>query len=149
MLTLLPALALFVQYGMFTASMDYWINNWHVPLAILAYGVVLCSVLSILLTALSAYLQRTAPIAITWSSLFVLLTTLARQLRESTGNDAWNLIDPWRDMRYVGQLAFGTAFESPELLNRSLSAAALLFTLCTLALVALVHRVRAVETVRG
>jgi hypothetical protein len=70
-------------------------------------------------------------------------------LRISTENELWNLIDPWRDMRYVGQLAFGAAFESTELLNRSLLAAAQLVTLCALALTALVHRVRAVETVRG
>jgi ABC-2 type transport system permease protein len=148
LLTLLPALILFVEYGLFTSSFDYWRANWRVPLAILVYGLVLCSVLSIFLVTLSAYLQRTAPIAIAWSSLFVMLATVARQLRVSTDNPYWNLLDPWRNIRAVGRLLFGSDRGDPEAQRLALWAAVILITLCGLLLVALVRRVRAVEIVR-
>ncbi len=58
----------------------------------------------------------------------------------------WNLIDPWRDMRYVGRLCFGTFSNETD---RELAWYALwiLSAVCTVALVALVHRVRAVDIV--
>ena len=126
LLTLLPALVLFIEYGLFTSSFEYWRENWQVPLAILVYGLVLCSVLSIFLVTLSAYLQRTAPIAIAWSSLFVMLATVARQLRMSTGNAYWGLLDPWRDIRVVGRLVFGADRGDPDAQRLALWAAAIL-----------------------
>jgi hypothetical protein len=148
-LTVLPALALFVEFGMFTSSVEYWTSNWRVPVAIVIYGGVLCAVLSTLLVALSAHLQRTAPIAITWSSLFMMLATVARHLRRSTDEEAWNLIDPWRAMRYVGQLAFGPQFDSERSHRLALAALALLVVVCGLALLSLARRVRAVDVIRG
>ena len=148
LLTLLPALVLFIEYGLFTSSFGYWRENWRVPMAILVYGLVLCSVLSIFLVTLSAYLQRTAPIAIAWSSLFVMLATISRQLRISTGNRYWSLLDPWRDIRAVGRLIFGSDQGHPDDQRLALWAAAILILLCGLLLIALVRRVRAVEVVR-
>jgi hypothetical protein len=145
-ITVLPALLLFLEYGAFTASIEYWIDNWRVPLAILSYGAVLCAVNSILLVTLSAYLQRLAPIAIAWSSLFVMLGRLSAYLHEATEADAWRLLDPWRDMRLVGRLCGGT-FDSDS--DRALAWWALLIltTTCSLALAALFRRVRAVDIV--
>lgn len=144
LLTIVPALLLFIEYGMFTASLDYWIDNWRIPLSILGYGAILCAVMSICIVTLSAYLQRMAPIAITWASLFVLLDVLANLLNDRT--QYWNLIDPWRDMRYVGRLCFGT-FKND--MDRELAwyALGILSAVCVVALAALVHRVRAVDIV--
>jgi ABC-type transport system involved in multi-copper enzyme maturation permease subunit len=144
LLTILPALLLFFEYGMFTGSLDYWTRNWQIPISVLGYGAVTCGVMSIGIVTLSAYLQRMAPIAITWASLFVLLSRLAELLNDRT--PYWNLIDPWRDMRYVGRLCFGTFSNETD---RELAWYALwiLSGVCTVALAALVHRVRAVDIV--
>jgi ABC-type transport system involved in multi-copper enzyme maturation permease subunit len=145
-LTVLPALLLFFEYGMFTASFDYWIDNWRVPVSVLAFGAVICVVNSILLVTISAYLQRIVPITITWASLFLLLGRLAGYLHRETESPYWRLLDPWRDMRAVGRLCFGTFRDNME---RELAwwSLAILSTLCTVALVALVHRVRAVDVI--
>lgn len=144
LLTTVPAFLLFVEYGMFTSSFDYWLTQWRIPLGLLFYGGVLSTVLSILLVTLSAYLQRMAPIAITWASLFVLLRILPGQMPRTS--IYWKLIDPWRDMHYVGRLAFDQ-FRSDEERQFAYWAAGSLALVCVLALTALVRRVRAVDVV--
>lgn len=172
-LTTLPALALFFEYGMFTSSTAYWFENWQIPMSVIAYGLVMSAVLSVLLVTLSAYLQKMAPIAITWSSLFVMLSTMAGQLsRRSIGKQDqwfdpkyWELIDPWRCIRYVGKLCFYAGnrlvgaftdedpggyygiFVNDQQFVRAQVALVILVVVCTVALVALVRRVRAVEIV--
>lgn len=146
LLTTVPALLLFVEYGMFTPSVGYWRENWGVAVSVLAYGAVLCAVLSILIVTLSAYLQRVAPIAITWSSLFVLLIRLASYLQDATDNNYWYLLDPWRDMRLVGKLCFGVFLEREEY-DIAVWAAVILACVCAVCLVLLVRRVRAVDIV--
>lgn len=146
LLTTLPALLLFVEFGLFTGSAAYWVDHWHIALSVVVYGLVLCVVLSIMLVTLSAYLQRIAPIVITWSSLFLLLQRLASHLFKETRQPAWKLLDPWHDIHEVGQLCFraGTA----ETRHLALWSLAILSTVCIVCLVALVHRVRAVEIVQ-
>jgi ABC-2 type transport system permease protein len=145
-LTVVPALLLFVEYGMFTASAAYWVDNWRIAVSVLAFGAVICVVNSILLVTISAYLQRIVPITITWASLFLLLGRLGDYLYRETKDAHWQLLDPWRDMRLVGRLCFGTFVRE---IDSELAwwALAILVTLCTAALFALVHRVRAVDVV--
>jgi ABC-2 type transport system permease protein len=146
LLTVLPALMLFIEYGMFTASTQYWIDNWQIPVSVLAFGLVLCVVNSILLVTLSAYLQRVVPITITWATIFILLGVLAGYLRRATGNETWRLLDPWWDMRIVGRLCFGS-FRTQTEEDLAWKAFGLLALVCSVALAALVHRVRAVDIV--
>ncbi|MBL9125695.1 MAG: hypothetical protein JNG90_18795 [Planctomycetaceae bacterium] len=164
LLTTVPALLLFLEYGMFTSSLDYWRDNWQTPVAVIAYGLVMSTVLSVLLVTLSAYLQKMAPIAITWSSLFVMLSTMSGQLSRRAADRNWHLLDPWRDIRYVGKLCFYAGkrlagevsqganayygiFANDDEFRRSLWALLILVSVCTVAIVALVRRVRAVEIV--
>jgi ABC-2 type transport system permease protein len=144
LLTTVPALLLFLEYGMFTSSFDYWLANWRIPLGIVFYGAVLSVVLSILLVCISSYLQRMAPIAITWASLFVLLRALRILMKEKS--IYWGLMDLWRDMHFVGRLAFDQ-FRNNDERHFAYWAAGLLTAICAIALVALVRRVRAVEIV--
>lgn len=144
LLTVVPALLLFMEYGMFTTSLEYWRANWRVVPAILGYGAVLGGVLALWLAAVSAYLQKLAPIAVVWSSLFVLLGRLGFILRESTGVREWTLLDPWKDLRLAGRLFFGE-FRTRGDAQLSTSAAWLLAGLSGVALLALLRRVRAVE----
>ena len=144
LLTTVPALLLFIEYGMFTSSFDYWREQWRVPLAVVCYGAVLATVLSVLLVTLSAYLERMAPIAITWSSLFVLLSAIRRLLRDQ--GIYWGLIDPWRQMHFVGRLAFDQ-FRNDEERQFAWCALAMLSLIVGVSLVALFRRVRPVDVV--
>lgn len=146
LMTVLPALLLFLEYGMFTSSFDYWIDHWRIPVSVLAFGMVICVVNSILLVTVSAYLQRIVPITIAWASLFLLLGRLGGYLYRETQVDYWRLLDPWRDMRLVGRLCFGSFRDD---VDRELAwwALGILGTLCAAALAALVYRVRAVDVV--
>lgn len=146
LMTAVPALLLFLEYGMFTGSLDYWRDNWQVAASVIGYTAVMCVVLSLWLTALSAYLQRAAPIAITWASLFVLLRAVATQMSRSTGDKNWELLDPWRDIRFVGKLLFGLA-ENRQELDLGWWAAIILAATCAISLLALARKVRAVEII--
>lgn len=143
-LTTLPALLLFIEFGTFTASTDYWRENWRIPLSVLAFGFIMCAVLSILLVTISAYLQSVAPIAITWSSLFVMLGSMSRYLR--TSSPYWELINPWRDIRLVGKMCFDTFRDDTER-DMAMWALLILVSVCTISLFALARRVRAIEIV--
>jgi ABC-2 type transport system permease protein len=145
-LTIVPALLLFLEYGMFTSSTDYWIDHWQIVVSVLAFGLVICLVNSILLVTISAYLQRIVPITIAWATLFLLLGRLGDYLFRETRDEAWRLLDPWRDMRLVGQLCFGS-FRREIDAELAWWALAILSSLCAVALAALVHRVRAVDIV--
>jgi ABC-2 type transport system permease protein len=145
LITVVPALVLFVEYGMFTSSYDYWLSNGKIVLGILGYGAVMALTLSIMLVTLAAYLERMAPIAIAWSSLFVMLGLMSDLLAESTGNRSWVLLNLWRDIRYVGLLWF-QGFEGKDG-NLRWGALWILVGVCSFCLAALVRRVRAVEVV--
>ena len=147
LLTTVPALLLFVEFGLFTGSIDYWLHDWRSLLAVLVYGLVLCTTLSITLVTLSAYLQRMAPIAITWCSLFVLLRRLASYLAAETGQQAWMLLDPWFDIHEAGRLCFASQASDAQ---RELCwwALGILAAVCIGCLAALVHRVRAIDIVQ-
>lgn len=146
LLTVVPALVLFIEFGLFTTSFDYWLQNWRIVPALLGYGLVLGGVLAIWITALSAYLQRLAPIAVTWTSLFVLCGRLAWSLRDSTGDRRWLLLDPWRDLRLAGRLFFGVFNDGTDR-QLSVRAAQILAVVTVIAIAALIRRVRAVEVV--
>ena len=145
-LTVIPALALFVEYGSFTSGWSYWLENWKLPLTAISYGVVLCLVNSVWLVSLSAYLQRAAPIAITWSSLLIMPGRLGEFLWKATDNEYWRLLDSWRDMRLMGLLLFGKFRKE---FDRELAwwAVALIGGMTLIALLALVRRVRAVDII--
>lgn len=145
-LTVLPALALFIEYGSFTSGWTYWLDNWRIPLAVLAYGTVLCLVNSIWLVSLSSYLQKAAPIAITWSSLLLMPGRLGEFLWKASNNEYWRLLDPWRNMRLIQQLFFGR-FRRPPDETYAWWALWLMSVITLLAFVALIRRVRAVEIV--
>jgi ABC-2 type transport system permease protein len=146
LLTVVPALILFLEYGLFEANLNYYFDNWRIVPSVLGYGLVLCTVLSILLVTVSAHLQRTAPIAIAWVGAFLLLGVLSELLRNVFDDRYWRLLNLWRDMRMVGRLCFDR-IDDPTDLRMAWYALAILSTLCVVSLIALVHRVRAVDVV--
>jgi ABC-type transport system involved in multi-copper enzyme maturation permease subunit len=144
--TTLPALILFLEYGMFTSSFDYWYEHWSVLISVLVYGGLLASVLSLLLVTTSAYLRRMGPIAIAWCSLFVVLNRLALLMEEATGLYPWRLIDPWYDLHQTARLVFGLGSHGERVV--AAQATGILAVACAVSLAALVRRVRAVEIVQ-
>jgi hypothetical protein len=86
------------------------------------------------------------PITITWATIFLLLGSLSGYLRRATENEYWRLMDPWWDMRIVGRMIFGS-FRTDIEGELAVWATLLLIGVCSVALLALVHRVRAVDIV--
>ncbi len=146
LITIVPALALFVEYGLFTSSYEYWLKNSQIVLGILGYGLVMALSLSIMLVTVAAYLERMAPIAIVWSSLFVMLGGMSNLLVDSTGNRYWTLLNPWKDIRLAGRLWFSGFRAGPEG-DLGWWSLGLLLVVCGGLLWALFRRVRAVGIV--
>ncbi len=145
-LTVLPALVLYVQYGLYSSNLDYWLEYWWIPCTIVGYGLFVCLVLGLSVMALSVYLRRTVPIAITCFSTFVLLDEIGSQLQRATRVEHWRLLSLWRDVRYAARYCFDPYF-MPD--DRALGgwALAILAGVCLLCLAVLYRRVQAVEVV--
>lgn len=145
-LTLLPALVLFVQYGMFHDTFEYWIQYAWILRMILGYGLFLCLVLGLVVMTMSVFLRRTVPIAITCLSTFLLLHWLGSLLTKQIQNEHWRLLSLWRDIRYAARFCFD-AYPRPD--DRTLGpwALAILAATCLTCIVLLHRRVQAVEVI--
>ncbi|MDZ4688584.1 MAG: hypothetical protein SH850_26220 [Planctomycetaceae bacterium] len=145
-ITTVPTLILYVEYGVLSNSFAYITENWRILVGILGYGAVLAAVQSVMLFAVAAWVPRTVPLVMTWLGLFVLLSVLAHMLEDIRDNRHGLLLALWEDMHRLGQWCFGAL---PE--NRPPAAwecAAVLGVVCVLGLLLIVRRVRAVEVVR-
>lgn len=145
LVTTLPALVLYVEYGTFSNSLDYFFENPRIAGGILGYGAVLAIVQSLMVFAIAAWVPRTVPLVMTWLGVFVLLKGLAEAMRSIDGNRMWLLLGFWDDMHRVGRWCFGSLKESrPPTLVQCL---VVLGSLCVVSLLLILRRVRAVEVV--
>lgn len=113
--TTLPALILFVEYGLLTDSTTYFTENLGILRGILGYGLALALTLSLLLFALTSWLQKTVPLVMAWACVFILLPALALLLREVYDDRNWQLLMLWRDLRLIGTWCFGGIDSGNEL----------------------------------
>jgi ABC-2 type transport system permease protein len=169
LMTTLPAMVLFVQYG-FLDSWGYFvrggqtfgtlsIGSVRIPLqgpnplffGILGYGALLTVCLSIMLLATSCWLRKTVPLIMVWTTVFFFFRLVAVALVDGLQYNArWRLLDLWNDMTLVGGTCLGLgneSFRSP----RQPGAAEALFVLsavCVACLIYLSRQIRAVEVVR-
>jgi ABC-type transport system involved in multi-copper enzyme maturation permease subunit len=150
LMTTLPALVLFVQYGLLE-SWDYFADNWQLAAGILGYGLVITVSLSLLLVATASWLRRTVPLVMTWTTVFVFLRLLSRAMVEELHYDArWRLLDLWNSALLVGNYLLsvvpraGHSPPEPEWYEGAL----VLGGVCALCLTYLTLRIRAVEIVR-
>jgi ABC-type transport system involved in multi-copper enzyme maturation permease subunit len=148
LMTTLPALILFVQYGL----VDAWPEDTlRLATGILLYGLVLTVCLSLMLVAASSWLRRTVPMIMIWSTFFLFFRLLASALVDGLHYDRhWRLIDLWNDTYIVGNACLGMAHET--LGNSSAQPAVweaglVLGFLSLLCLMYLNLRIRAVEIV--
>jgi len=150
LLTTVPALALFAQYGLLTSS-DYFFEHADLAAGIVAYGLVLTACLSLLLLAMAGWLRRTIPLIMAWTTLFFFLRQLAFALVYILGYDArWRLIDLWNDTYLVGNACLGIEHGTVRPLPQpeTYEAALVLGAVCLACLTYLNLRIRAVEIVR-
>jgi hypothetical protein len=146
MMTTLPALALFVQYGLLD-SWSYFRDRAHLCLGILGYGAVLSATLTLVLLATASWLRRTVPLVMAWTALFVFARALTRDLVDYLKLDPrWRLLDLWNDTYVVGCACLRVA--GPDGSPSWRLAAMVLAVVCLACLLYLTRRIRAVEIVR-
>jgi hypothetical protein len=161
LLTTLPALALFVQYAMLGEDWSYfrgegsWIGlgdfRFEVPVnpllfGILGYGLVLTVCLSLFLVATATWLRKAVPMIMAWTTMFIFVRLFTNALVDGLHmNPRWRLFDLWHNTAVVGKACLGmdnfsswTVFESAFVLGAA----------CTVCLIYLNLRIRAVEVVR-
>jgi hypothetical protein len=162
LLTTLPALLLFAQHTLddwnYLVDPDFFrkqnaaLGPAGLPLlgGVLAYGLLMAVVLSILLVAAATWMRRTMPLVMTWSSLFLFFHLLATILVDGLHYDArWRLMDVWNDLRLLGCVCLAIDHERiwPPVQPAFWEAAVVLAVVCCLCLIYLNRRTRAVEIV--
>ncbi|MBY0231665.1 MAG: ABC transporter permease [Gemmataceae bacterium] len=148
--TTLPAIALFVQYGLLE-SWDYFLDNSHLLVGILGYGLLLTATLTVILLAMAAWLQRTVPLIMAWAAVFVFAQAMSSALVDRLRLDPrLRLIDLWNCTYVLGNRMLGLSqadirpSPQPEAFEAALVLLGVTFACSTY----LVSRIRAVEIVR-
>jgi hypothetical protein len=162
LMTTLPAVVLFVQHGLdewaYFVDPDYFIKlgdrgpaSWHLLAGILGFGVVLTVCLSIMLVTAAAWMRRTVPLIMVWTTVFLFLRLLAGILVDGLQlSPRWRLMDIWNDLCLIGFACLG--YENVEIRPATqpevLEAGLVLVGACCACLSYLNLRTRAVEVVR-
>ena len=152
LMTTLPALILFVQYGLIDpdaeSTFSYFASSRWLFVGILGYGLLLTACLSLVLVAAATWLRGTVPMIMTWTTLFFFFRLLAVSLVDGFHYDPrLRLIDLWNDTYLVGNLCLGNeAIRTPQ--PPVYQAGLVLGALSLLCLIYLNRRIRAVEIVR-
>ena len=151
MLTLLPCLALFLEYGLFSESFDYFIESGGIFFAILGYGLLVSVSMSVLLLGVAALLRRTISIVMVWGLIFVFLPGTAELLRAGTDSRYWGMLDFWELLSQIGGIFFGVSPEPSDFAEQApllpLEAVGALAAWLSIALWAFWRKTRAVEVV--
>ncbi len=146
LMTTLPALVLYVQFGLLD-SWTYFVDNFHLFLGIIGYGLLLTMSMSLMVVAVAVWLRRTVPLIMTWTTLFFFCRLLGNALVLGFRYDPrWRLIDLWNDTYLVGSACLrlpNDLIVQPAVWEAGL----VLGAVCLLCLIYLNLRIRAVEIV--
>lgn len=143
LMTALPAFCLYVEFGLLD-SWQYFLDKRSLLLGIAGYGAILCIVLSLLLVAVTSVVQKTVPLVMVWSALFVFAPVVGQTLATWTEQPNWRLIEIWNSAYVVGNHMLGLSLEhQPSVFASALT---LVFA-CAISLICLHRRIRAVEIV--
>jgi ABC-type transport system involved in multi-copper enzyme maturation permease subunit len=146
LLTTIPAVLLFVQYGLLE-EWDYFLEKGHLLVGILGYGLVLTVSLTSVLLATATWLRRTVPLIMTWTTLFFFCRLLAAALVDGLQFDPhWRLIDLWNDTYLLGNTALGITAGGVQ--PAWYDAALVLLGVSLICLSYLILRIRGVEIVK-
>jgi ABC-2 type transport system permease protein len=148
LITLVPALVLFIEYGAFTESLEYFRESQRIFWAILGYGLLVSLLPAVLILGIAALFQRTIPIVVAWGAIFAFLPLVSEMLRTiSPGNPwQWDLLSFWDVLRWISNCLFG--IETEKYLDRLPESLAVVAAWVGLSLWAFWRRVQAVEVVR-
>jgi len=138
-----PAVVLFVEFGLLEGWSYFW-DARGLLAGILGYGFLIAIVLSLLLVAVTSWVQKTVPLVLVWSALFVMAPAVGKSLAAWTTRPNWQLIDLWNNAYVVGNHFLGIALADQP---APAAAAVVLAAVCGLSALALARRVRAVEVV--
>lgn len=150
LMTTIPALILFAQWGMLE-SWDYFYERFDLLLGILGYGAELTATLTLLLLATATWLRRTVPLIMTWTTLFFFCRLLSSALVDGLRfSPHWRLIDLWNSTALIGRTCLRVPVRPGSLSDQPpwYEAALVLSGVSLLCLIYLVRRIRAVEIVR-
>ncbi|MAD23297.1 MAG: hypothetical protein CMO69_04490 [Verrucomicrobiales bacterium] len=143
LITTLPAIVLFFEYGLLGDFIEYFSENFQIIFGILGYGFLLSIAIGLLLFALVSWMPRPVPLVILWGGLFVFLPILSRilavALRDpevSLEESSWRLLDFWNDLYIIGNKFFGVDL---PLLN---GAAIVVCGVCFFSIMAIFFRLR-------
>lgn len=145
MITALPALILFIEYGLLASSLAYFVDNWRIILGILGYGAIMAVSLSLLLFTLASWLHKSVPLVMAWACIFVLLPAIGEILRHTYDDRHWRLLMFWRNLRLLGSWCFGALTDNDTPLAPA--AAGIVLTVWIVCVLAAIPRVRAVKVV--
>jgi ABC-type transport system involved in multi-copper enzyme maturation permease subunit len=144
LLTLAPTLILFIEYGAFSESFQYWIENLRILRAICLSSLLISASAAVLVIGIAAWARRTLPLLLVWSGIFLFLPLIARIIRGIThrewGGDPewyWGLIDYTSLLRWLANYCFGV---QPEKYGERAPYAFLMLALWMLAALYLFHR---------
>jgi ABC-type transport system involved in multi-copper enzyme maturation permease subunit len=148
MMTTIPAIVLFVQYGLLD-SWRYFYERGYLLVGILGYGAVLTVCLSLLLLSSAMWLRQTVPLVMMWTTLFLFCRLLGRALVVGLRfNPRWRLIDLWNDMYLIGSWCLRMEPSQPQFQPALHDVAFILGGVTLTCLMYLVMRIRAVEIVK-
>ena len=147
MLTLLPCLVLFVEYGLFSESFDYFTESGDIFFAIMGYGLLVSIGMSVILLGVAALLQRTISIVMVWGLIFAFLPGIATLLRDGADTRYWGMLDFWGLLSRIGDIFFGVNPKLGTMALLPLEAVGALVVWLLIALWAFWHKTRAVEVV--
>jgi ABC-type transport system involved in multi-copper enzyme maturation permease subunit len=152
LMTTVPALVLYLQYGLVTdvSFEDYFVGRAYLFGGILGYGLVLTTSLTLILLATATWLRRTVPLIMAWTTLFFFCRLLGTALVDGLHfAPRWRLIDLWNDAALIGNKLLRIRPEGLRGTHPSWQEAALVLTGVSLTcLTYLILRIRAVEIVR-
>jgi hypothetical protein len=147
-MTTLPAVVLFFQYR-FLYEFGELGAELRLLAGIVAYGLVLTTIFSLMLLATASWLRKTVPLIMAWTTLFAFTRMLASALVDGLGYDPrWRLIDLWNNSYLVGLQCLGIAPSGSRPQPPWQEAGLVLTLACVCCLLYLHRRVRAVEVVR-
>ena len=107
LVTTLPALVLFFEYGMLQDDYSYFREHWSYLIGIVGFGLTMGVTLSLILMALGSWIHRTIPLVLAWAGLFAFVPAVADVLHAEDFGDHWRLANLWYTMGLVGRTFFG------------------------------------------
>jgi ABC-2 type transport system permease protein len=155
LMTTIPCLLLFVEYGFVDSRDDfaYYFDNSNLLVGILGYGAVLTVTLSLVLMATATWLRKTIPMIMIWITMFILGRLTQRGLVDGLHFSVhWRLIDLWNNLYLTGMLIMGKEHDDlrpHSQIQPPYHEAAITVALVVVACMVYLHRrIRAVEVVQ-